>query len=119
MSSVVKILIPWAEYLALRTKHDERSTRAKNDATLPHQMWDLNVELRTFSPVAGFLQRMQRHSLLHMSRRPGLLQTVELTDLGCTLMPIGALPGICIYAEFSLAIDMNQGLHCQTVPMIG
>jgi hypothetical protein len=43
----------------------------------------------------------------------------ELTDLGCTLLPIGALTGIRIYAEFSLAIDMNQGLHCQTVAVIG
>ena len=93
--------------------------RDKDDAALLCRLWNQSVELRAFSPVARFLQRMQRHSLLRMSRRPGLLQTVELTDLGCTLLPIGALPGIRIYAEFPLAIDMNQGLHCQTVPVIG
>jgi hypothetical protein len=71
------------------------------------------------APAAQLLQRMQRGSLLHISRHPGQPQIVELTDLICTLLPIGALFGIRIYTEFSLTIDMNQGLHCQTVAMIG
>jgi hypothetical protein len=87
---------------------------------LPCLVRNRNAEFRAISPVAQLLHRMQRHSSQpHMSRGPGLLQTVELTDLSCTLTPIGALPGISIYAEFSLAIDMSQGLHCQTVAMPG
>ena len=52
--------------------------------------------------------------------RPGICrQIVGLMDLSCTLLPIGALLGIRINTEFSLAIDMNQGLHCQKVAVIG
>ena len=70
-------------------------------------------------PVARFLHRIERHSLLHRARRPDLPQIVELTDFSCSLLPIGALTGIRIYAELSLAIDMSQCLHCQTVAMFG
>jgi hypothetical protein len=96
-----------------------RRVSTKDDAALLCRLWNQNVELRAFSPVDQQLQCMPRHSLLHMSRCPGLSQIVELADFICTLLPIGALLGIRIYAEFSLAINMNQGLHCQTVAMIG